>query len=91
MHCDVSQREFMSVAGFAFQACLIDRSSISPFRIKDLQHRLKDDCGDCDTSQSAAITCGFSSIAAESAALADGAPASALILAVSRFAGASSR
>jgi hypothetical protein len=34
----------------AFQACLIDRSSISPFRINNLQHRLKDDCGDCDTS-----------------------------------------
>jgi hypothetical protein len=27
----------MSLAGFAFQACLIDRSSISPFRTNNLQ------------------------------------------------------
>jgi hypothetical protein len=39
-----------SAKGDAFQACLIDRSSISPFRINNLQHRLKDDCADCDTS-----------------------------------------
>jgi hypothetical protein len=38
----------------AFQACLIDRSSISPFRINDLRHRLKDDCGDCDTTRNLA-------------------------------------
>ena len=46
--------ELMSLARFVFQACLIDRSSISPFRINNLQHRLKDDRGDCDTSP----TCG---------------------------------
>ena len=55
----------MSLARFAFQACLIDRSSISPFRINDLQHRVKDDCGDCDTSPNVprSLT-GFFSIAA---------------------------
>ena len=40
----------MLLARFAFQACLIDRSSISPFKINNLQHRVKDDCADCDTS-----------------------------------------
>jgi hypothetical protein len=30
MRCEVFQRDFMSIARFAFQACLIDRSSISP-------------------------------------------------------------
>jgi hypothetical protein len=51
-------------AEHAFQACLIDRSSISPFRINNLQIRLKDDCGDCDTSPNMprSLT-GFSSIA----------------------------
>jgi len=54
----------MSLARFVFQACLIDRSSISPFRINNLQHRLKDDRGDCDTSPNVRrpLT-GFSSIA----------------------------
>jgi hypothetical protein len=40
----------MSVARFAFQACLIDRSSISPFRINNLQPCLKGNIGDCDKS-----------------------------------------
>ena len=54
----------VSLAGVAFQACLIDHSDISPFRINNLQHRLKDDCGDCDTSPNVprSLT-GFSSIA----------------------------
>jgi hypothetical protein len=34
---EVIQHFFVSVAGFVFQACLIDRSSISPFRINDLR------------------------------------------------------
>ena len=40
----------LSLARFAFQAGLIDRSSISPFRINNLQHWPNDDRGDCDTS-----------------------------------------
>ena len=53
----------MSLARFAFQACLINRSGISPFRINNLQHRLKDVCGDCDTSPNCRITYGLFSIA----------------------------
>ncbi len=34
----------------AFQACLIDRSSISPFRINDLRSRNRPESVDCDTS-----------------------------------------
>jgi hypothetical protein len=39
----------MSVARFAFQACLIDCSSISPFRINDLQSQLNRRNLNCDT------------------------------------------
>ena len=48
----------------AFQACLIDRSSISPFRINNLQSRTCRDQGDCDKSSNVprSLT-GFSSIA----------------------------
>jgi len=53
------------VNGIKFQACSFNHSDISPFRINNLQHRLKDDCGDCDKSSNVprSLT-GFSSIAA---------------------------
>jgi hypothetical protein len=37
MRCEVFQRDWVSVARLVFQACLIDRSSISPFRINNLR------------------------------------------------------
>ena len=40
----------MLVGEFAFQACLIDRSSISPFRINNLRTVSNSDIGDCDRS-----------------------------------------
>jgi hypothetical protein len=64
MRNEVFRCRSVMLAEIAFQACLIDRSSISPFRINNLQHRLKDDRGDCDTSPNVPrpLT-GFSSIA----------------------------
>ena len=61
---EVFQYHSVSVAQFAFQACLIDRSSISPFRINDLQSRTCRDPGDCDKSSNVprSLT-GFSSVA----------------------------
>jgi len=55
----------MLLARFDFQACLIDRSSISPFRINDLRSPNVADSADCDKSSNAprSLT-GFSSIAA---------------------------
>jgi hypothetical protein len=38
------------LARFAFQACLIDRSSISPFRINDLRGGANHEIADCDKS-----------------------------------------
>ena len=54
----------MLLARFAFQACLIDRSSISPFRINNLRPRVGRDSRDCDKSSNVprSLT-GFSSIA----------------------------
>jgi len=40
----------VSLAGFAFQACSIDHSDISPFRINDLRPRVNRDSVDCDKS-----------------------------------------
>lgn len=40
----------MWLARFAFQACLIDRSSISPFRINNLPSLANYDHHDCDKS-----------------------------------------
>lgn len=39
----------MSLARFAFQACLIDRSSISPFRINNLRRCVGHEIADCDS------------------------------------------
>src|SRR5438045_6336628 len=52
-------------AGVNFQACLIDRSSISPFRINNLRTRNDQNFADCDKSSNVlrSLT-GFSSIAA---------------------------
>jgi hypothetical protein len=55
----------VSVARFAFQACSIDHSDISPFRINNLRTRHDQDSADCDRSSNGprSLT-GFSSIAA---------------------------
>jgi len=55
----------MSLARFAFQACAIDHSAISPFRINNLQSDLIGLRRDCDTSSNPprSLT-GASSIAA---------------------------
>ena len=55
----------MRLALFDFQACSIDHSDISPFRINNLQSCLKGNIGDCDKSSNVprSLT-GFSSIAA---------------------------
>ena len=52
-------------SGVNFQACLIDRSSISPFRINNLRTRNDQNFADCDKSSNVlrSLT-GFSSIAA---------------------------
>ena len=47
---EVIQHHSVSIAGFVFQACLIDRSSISPFRINQLQRRRPEANLNCDTS-----------------------------------------
>jgi Recombinase len=57
----------LSSGSYAFQACLIDRSSISPFRMNDLRSPQMADSADCDKSSNVprSLT-GFSSIAAPS-------------------------
>jgi hypothetical protein len=40
----------MSVARFAFQACAIDHSAISSFRINNLRHGFGREIADCDKS-----------------------------------------
>ena len=37
MRCEVFQSDFVSVAGFDFQACSFNHSDISPFRINSLR------------------------------------------------------
>ena len=62
---EVFQYHSVCVARTAFQACSIDHSDISPFRINDLQSRVDQDSADCDKSSNVprSLT-GFSSIAA---------------------------
>jgi hypothetical protein len=62
---EVFRYHLVLLAGFAFQACSIDHSDISPFRINNLQSRTGRDQSDCDKSSNVprSLT-GFSSIAA---------------------------
>jgi hypothetical protein len=55
----------VSVTRVAFQACSIDHSDVSPFRINNLRSRVEGDGRDCDKSSNVprSLT-GFSSIAA---------------------------
>ena len=54
----------MQLAGIVFQACSIDHSDISPFRINNLRHGVGCEIADCDKSPNVprSLT-GFSSIA----------------------------
>jgi len=56
---EVFQYHSVSLSGFVFQACLIDRSSISPFRISDLWSPKVADSADCEVLQCAEITYGL--------------------------------
>jgi hypothetical protein len=58
MRISISPRSWVFVARFAFQACLIDRSSISPFRINKLRTRVGHEIADCDKSSNVPITYG---------------------------------
>jgi hypothetical protein len=48
----------LSLGAVAFQACLIDRSSISPFRINHLQSQPNSENANCDRPLNRAITYG---------------------------------
>lgn len=55
---EVSEYYSVSVARVAFQACLTDRSSISPFRINHLQSQPNSENANCDRPLNRAITYG---------------------------------
>jgi hypothetical protein len=63
---EVFRYHSVQLAEFVFQACLIDRSSISPFRINNLRSPDDQHSGNCDKSSNVprSLT-GFSSIAVD--------------------------
>jgi hypothetical protein len=56
LRCEVFQRDFVSVARFAFRACSFNHSDISPFRINELPRLNRKNNELCQTSQCVEIT-----------------------------------
>jgi hypothetical protein len=50
LRAEVFRYRSVTLAEIAFQACSIDHSDISPFRIQNLQSGLSGDLRDCDKS-----------------------------------------